>query len=143
MGTSPRRRTRRLVAAALCLAAVSGCGGLRDGALTTAVDDFAGALRRGYAQQACAQLAPVTRSQLEKSAGRPCAEALDAQDLLRPTQVRAPDRFGRQAVVVVQGTDGATDTWFLSRFDARWLVVAAGCTARGGSLPYDCQVEGT
>lgn len=130
---------------ALALAAftmLAGCGDGQAAAVEQVAAAWGGALRSGDADRACSMLAPLTRQELEASQGEPCAQALGGQDLLVPTEQRSVDRFGREARVVVETADGGIDTWFLSRFDGRWLVVAAGCRARGGGLPYDCDVEG-
>jgi hypothetical protein len=119
---------------------LSGCAsGDADRAVEDAAAAFGAALRDGDAEAACRALAPLTREALEQT--QPCPQALAAQGLPAPTGTRALHRFGRQAAVEVRAGD-QTDTWFLSRFGGRWLVVAAGCTERGGQLPYDCDVEG-
>lgn len=85
---------------------------------------------------ACAVLAPGTRSELEESVGRPCAEAvleeqLDVTDGPHRIQV-----FGTQAIASFGG-----DTMFLARFPDGWKVTAAGCTPRP-ARPYDCVISG-
>ena len=121
---------------------LSGCADDPDAEVAAAAMAFGTALRSGDAASACEALAPLTRQELESSAKQPCPQALAAEDLLQPTSTRSLARFGREARVVVAGADGETDTWFLSRFDGRWLVVASGCRPRGGQLPYACDVEG-
>ena len=46
------------------------------------------------------------------------------------------DVFDTMAVVHI-----GRQTVFLSRFDSRWLVIAAACTAVPGR-PYDCAIDG-
>lgn len=132
----------RTASALAVLALATGCGGGRAADVEQAAAAWSGALRSGDAGLACSMLAPLTRQGLESSEQQPCAEAISGQDLLAPSRQRSVDRFGREARVVVEGADGETDTWFLSRFGGRWLVVAAGCQPRGGGLPYHCDVEG-
>lgn len=131
-------RTAAVVVAAL---AVTGCGAGQETAVEAAARSFGEALRSGDAGRACAALAPRTREQLEADAGQPCARALSEQDLLPLESVGAVERYGRQASVTVHDRDGGSDTWFLSRFGSRWLVVAASCRPRA-ELPYDCDVAG-
>ncbi len=133
---------RLLVMTATSLLLVTGCADAPDAAVEAAAATFAGAVRSGDAQQACLLLAPLTREELESSQGQSCPEALAQQELIMPSDVAGLERFGRQATVVVQSTHGERDTWYFSRFDSRWLVVAAGCTPRGEQLPYDCDIEG-
>ena len=123
------------------LALTTGCADGRDPGVEESATAFGRALRAADSAQACAVLAPLTREELE-SQGQSCPAALEAQGLLEPTGVGSLHRFGREARVVVEDAAGRTDTWFLSRFDDRWLVVAAGCLPRSQGLPYDCDVEG-
>lgn len=136
-----RVRTPRVAGAAVAAVLLSGCASGQEQAIERAATRFGEALRTGDVAQACRLLAPLTREELESAEGRPCPQALAAQELPAATQVGSLQRFGRQASVVVSAP-GEGDTWFLSRFDGTWLVVAAGCTARGGGLPYACDVEG-
>ena len=131
-------RTAVVLLAALALAA---CGSSQEVAVEDAARGFADALAADDLERACTALAPSTVLELEASSGQPCATALRAQDVVAPEEVGSVQRFGRQASVDVRGSAGETDTWFLSRFDGRWLLVAAACTPRR-ELPSDCQVEG-
>lgn len=127
---------------ALGLGLTTGCADAGDREVEQTAAAFGGALRSGDVAAACDALAPLTRDELESSAQQPCAQALPALSPLRPDGVRSLDHFGRQARVVVTDGTGAQDTWFLSRVDDRWLVVAAGCEPRHGGLPYACDLEG-
>ena len=133
------RATPLVTAAALLL--LSGCA-TGDRAVARAAQDVGTALAAGDHARACALLAPLTRAELESSEQQPCPEALAAQELVAADEVSRVERYGRQGRVRVRGRDGGSDTWFLSRFGDRWLLVAAGCEPRGGDLPYDCDVEG-
>ncbi len=120
---------------------LSGCGGASGSAAEAGARAFSEALQYGDAVAACARLAPLRRQELERSEGSPCPQALGAQDLVPLESVTRLERYGRQAAVHVQGPDAESDTWFLSRFGSRWLVVAAGCRVRG-ELPASCGVDG-
>ena len=130
----------RAVLALLAVLALTSCSA-QDDAVVAAVRDVGRALESGDGDAACALLAPLTREELEQSEGRPCAQALADQDLVQPDEVARVERYGRQSSAVVRSADGEQDTWFLSRFGGRWLLVAASCRPRG-DLPYACDVEG-
>jgi nitrous oxide reductase accessory protein NosL len=133
----------RTALAVLALPALlAGCADGQKAAVEQATMDFSAALRTSDGGRACSMLAPLTRQELESSHEQPCPEAITSADLLTPSDLRAVDRFGRQAQVVVEEANGRSETWFLSRFDDRWLIVAAGCEPRSGQLPHDCDVEG-
>jgi hypothetical protein len=74
----------------------------------------------------------------EALAGRSgsCAAAVAQEPPPAAARVVRSERYGQQARVV---TDA--DTIFLSRFPGGWKVIAAGCTAQGGSRPYDCTIS--
>ena len=123
-------------ALALLAVATAGCGPVHEDAVRRTASAFYAAYTAGDATGACDALAPRTRSELEQSAGRPCAEALLEEDLPRvdePLEVRV---FGTQAEVVWRG-----ETTFLARFRGGWKVMAAACTPREHH-PYDCRIEG-
>jgi hypothetical protein len=120
---------------------VPGCGGTGESAAEAAARAFSTALESGDAAAACALLAPATRSELERSEGAPCRQALPALELAPISRVARLERYGRQAAVHLRGPDAQPDTWFLSRFDDRWLVVAAGCRAQG-EVSASCDVTG-
>lgn len=89
---------------------------------------------RADAGQACAMLTPRTRAELVGSAGEPCERSLPT-DRLGGT-VRHADTWSDQAVV-----DTDDGTLFLTEFDSRWLVSAAGCRSHGDA-PFVCAVGG-
>ncbi|MFI9235315.1 hypothetical protein [Streptomyces sp. NPDC053079] len=120
------------------LAGTAACGTLaerRDDALAAA-DRFERALEAGQQGPLCAALAPGTREEVEESAGRPCEQALDRQELPAAGAVRHVDLYGDQARAVLEH-----DTLFLARFPAGWMVTAAGCEPRP-EQPYQCAVKG-
>ena len=135
----PGRRLRALgwLAAAFVVAATcSGCSSLspdEDSAVRVArtahtIEDPA---------KACAALAPDVVSELEKSAGEPCMEALPEELTATSGEVRSTWAEGQSAQVVFQD-----DVVFLGLFDGRWKVTAMGCTPRH-ERPYDCAVKGS
>ena len=146
----PRREARRARAvtgalrASLTGAAVLslvGCGGPDEGQVVAAARAFSSALQARDGTAACELLALSTREELERSQGQRCGQALAAQDLEPLVRIGRVERYGHQASVVVEARSGRPDTWFLTRFDDRWLVVAARCEPRP-ELPYACDVEG-
>lgn len=127
------------VGAAVLLAGCAPGGG--EPAVQRAVDDFSTAVLAGDGDRACALLAPLTRNELEDTAGEPCGAAVLALGLpavREPFDVR---RYGSTGQVRLESADGEQDTRFVALFDGAWLVTAAGCTPRG-DLPYDCDLEG-
>jgi hypothetical protein len=120
----------------LLLGLVSGCGNGQEADVARASTRFYQALADRDGAAACDVLAPSTRSELEKSAQKPCDQAILEEDV---PSVTAPHRiaaFGTMAKV-----DFAGETAFLARFRDGWKVMAAGCTERP-HRPYDCQLEG-
>jgi hypothetical protein len=114
---------------------LQGCGGAQDGPARSAAMGFLAAAQGDDGAAACALLAPAAREELASTAGAPCPEAVLDEDLATQDT--------RQAEVTVfdsmaQATVGS-QTVFLSRYDGRWLVVAAACTPVPDA-PYDCSI---
>ena len=130
----PPLRLRRLGVLAVAVLALASCAGSQDDAATTAalllLDAAAG--RDGAA--ACAALAGPTRDELEQSSGKPCEEAVLEEGLGDGEGPASVEVYETMAQVVV-----GSETVFLSRYDGRWKVVAAACTAVPGR-PYDCSI---
>ena len=128
------RNHRRLVALA-CAASLcaSGCAGSQDDAATTAALRLLDAAAAGDGVAACAALAAPTRDELEQSSGKPCEEAVLEEELGGDGSASV-EVFDTMAQVVV-----GAETVFLSRYDGRWRVVAAGCTPVP-DRPYDCSI---
>ncbi|MCG7285207.1 hypothetical protein MHY85_04355 [Cellulomonas sp. ACRRI] len=136
------RRWRIPAGAALVAALLAACG---PGATARAAEDVAVAFSAAVADRdgdaACALLAASVAQTVAADAEAPCAQALSegpvADDLAeraadaRPEETRVA---GRQAQVRL-----GSDTVFLARSGAGWVVTAAGCDPRP-DRPYDCEV---
>jgi hypothetical protein len=124
------------VALLVALGATAGCGSSRAESAVEASDAFHEAVADGHGARACALLAPSTRSELEQSAGAPCAVAVLDEDVPLAASMLEVRAFGTMAQVRYRD-----DVSFLTRVDDRWAVLAAGCAPdrRGG---YDCRVQG-
>jgi hypothetical protein len=120
---------------ALAVLSLAGCGGADPAAPQAAAEAFARAAGGGDAAAACALLSPAVAEALAGDAGS-CANAVAEDPPPGAAHVVRSERYGQQARVV---TDA--DTIFLSRFPGGWQVIAAGCTPRGGSKPYDCTIS--
>lgn len=133
----PRLTVRVLLAAAPVLLLGAACGSDAEDAgparAARAFEDAVGA-ERGAA--ACELLAPETKSELEQSAGAACAEAILDEDLPEPDAFESAAAFGTMAIVRF-----AADTLFVSEFDGRWRVLAAGCEPVPHTA-YDCAIQG-
>jgi hypothetical protein len=127
-----------VLAASLGLFASAGCDsvGDRESAASAAAVRMLTAVDGQDGAQACAMLAPETVSELEESAGKPCAQAILDEDLPEPGGVTDTAVYGQWAQVRLSG-----DTVFLGVFGGGWRVVAAGCSPRGDQ-PYDCTLQG-
>jgi hypothetical protein len=113
---------------------LSGCAGTQDAATGSVAEQLLDAVGNGDGAAACDLLAPATRSELESSSGSSCEEAILEEDLGDGSGPVREEVFDTAAQVKV-----GSDTVFLSRFDGRWLVVAAACTRTPGR-PYDCSI---
>ena len=100
-----------------------------------AANAFYSAVASGRGAVACDALAPATQSELEHSAGKPCAEAVLTEGVPEVTQPRWVKVFGTMAQVSYAG-----EVAFLTRFEDGWRVVAAACTPVRDR--YDCSVQG-
>lgn len=126
---------RTAAAVVVCLGVMTGCGGSQDDAVRAVVDDFYGAVSADDGQTACAALAPTTRSELEESSGKACAEAVLGEEVPGVTAPTAVEVFGTSAQVRFRG-----ETAFLTRLAEGWRVVSAVCTP--APEHYDCRIQG-
>jgi hypothetical protein len=121
------------------MAGLTGCGAPQTSAVQGVADSFVAAVSASDGAAACRLLAPRTKSELEQTAGEPCAKALLAEDVPRR---RANQPAG---AVEVYGTAAwvrtSSDTIFLARFQGGWKVSAAGCSPTTARM-YDCVVKG-
>jgi len=131
------------VAAACCLAAVTsvtGCGSNRAADVQAVATRFYNAVAGENGADACALLAPPTRSSVEQSEKKPCAGAIVAAGLRPATDLRRVRVYGTMAQVTWAG-----DVTFLTRYGDGWRVLAAGCSVPPPSQRtadrYDCTVE--
>jgi hypothetical protein len=131
------RAAARSCASVLLLLAVAGCSGTPHRAEVLSV---AGQSQRAYQSddgaQACTALAPKTKRELEKSAGKPCAQAVLEEDVPDVGEPQRVEVFGTMAQIRYGA--GAT---FLARFQGGWKVMAAGCRPQHAK-PYDCTIQG-
>jgi hypothetical protein len=128
------RATRAAVV--VLLLGLTGCGSQpHEDAVTSVADAFQRAFADKDGAAACAELAPETRSELEQSAGKPCAEAV-LEEPVGPSSSSRVEVFGTQALV-----GAGRSAIFLARFPEGWKVMAAACTPQPVG-PYDCSISG-
>jgi hypothetical protein len=131
---------RRIILAIAVLAVlVGGCGPDSDQATARSVTDrFFAALGSGNGDEACAQLSPDTRSQLESQEKKACRDAITGLGLEGGSVVRV-DVYIINAMVVLSNGDAV----FLDRGQEGWRMSAVGCKDQGkpADRPYDCAVE--
>jgi hypothetical protein len=131
--------TRRGVVAVLTVllagGVLGGCSSAQDGAVRDLAGRFYAAVAADDGDSACDLLAPATRSELEQSAGRPCAQAVLNEDVPEVGEPAGIEVFGVMAQVRFAG-----ETAFLTRFADGWRIVAAACTPTANR--YDCSIEG-
>ena len=127
---------RNVAVAILAVGLLGGCGAPAGDPGTTA-EQFREALADGDGQSACQFLAPSTVEEIESTEGIPCADALPESSLETSGDLVGSEAYGRNAQATFDD-----DVLFLTESGERWLVIAAGCTARG-ERPYDCEVKGS
>jgi hypothetical protein len=128
-----RAATGALVALGAC-ALLAGCGGTQDAAVAEASTSFLEAVDQGDGEAGCALLAPAVRTEIEDTSGKSCDHAILDEPLGGASGRTEVEVFDTAAQAVV-----GSETLFLSRFDGRWLVIAAACTAVPDE-PYDCSI---
>jgi hypothetical protein len=116
---------------------VAGCassGPDAGGAAGTAAD-FVSALSRQDGQAACRLLVEAAASEVARSEGEPCAQAIVSLGLPTSASDLSAQAFGTQAQVAT-----GEDVLFLSDSGGGWRVAAAGCHPESGDQPYSCLV---
>lgn len=128
----------RLIVAVAVLIPLSSCAtlGPDDTTAGEVAVRFHQALTDEDGAAACGMLAPETVRELEQTADTVCNRAVLDADLPAAQTVGDSQAFGRGAQVVMDG-----DVVFLSLFDGRWQITAAGCQPRD-DRPYDCTLKG-
>jgi hypothetical protein len=124
------------VTAGLVAASLTSCSSVQDDEVRSVAAKFYAAHADGDGDLACEELAPKTKSELEKSTGKPCAQALLDQTVPSVTQPTKVHVFSTQAEI-----RWGRETTFLARFPGGWKVMAADCTPQPNK-PYECAVSG-
>lgn len=125
----------------------AGCRGSAGGEVETTAREFYAALGQRDGAGACRILAPPTRSEVEQSAGRPCAQAILEEPISAASGTAHTEVYGTMGQV-----RWAEETTFLTRYEAGWRVLAAGCALpkdtstgdtndAGDPERYDCAVK--
>jgi hypothetical protein len=131
---------RRISLAIAALAVLlSGCGPAADRTTARAVTDrFFAALASGDGEQACTQLSPDTRSELESQEKKPCREAITGVGL-EGASVAHVDVNIVNAMVELSNGEAA----YLDLGQEGWRLSAVGCKDQGKTAdhPYDCEVQ--
>jgi hypothetical protein len=118
-----RRACGAALLAVLTAGSLAGCGSAQDATVQSVASAFAAEVENGDGAGACHLLAPVTRAEVEKSAGTPCSAAILEEDLPTPGAFERTAAYGTMAQVRF-----AADTLFLTQFQNGWKVLAAGCS---------------
>jgi hypothetical protein len=133
-------RVLPLIAFLSAALALVGCGRGEDAATARAVAErFFAAVEAGDGEQACAELSPDTRSELESQEQRSCREAVtDLQ--LEGGGVTRVEVYVTNAKVDLTSGEAA----FLDQGEQGWRLSAVGCKAEEGKpadRPYDCALQ--
>ena len=122
------------------VATAAGCGRADDETTARAVTDrFLAAVESGDGEQACTQLSPDTRAELEKQEQRPCRDAVTELELEGGSVARV-QVYVLNAMVELSSGEAA----FLDEGEEGWRLSAVGCKPQGGKpadRPYDCELE--
>lgn len=128
------------IAFASAALALAGCGRGDDVAAAQAVAErFFSALQSGDGEQACAQLSPDTRAELESQEQRSCREAVTELQLEGGRVVRVEVYVTNAKIDLSSG-----EATFLDQGEEGWRLSAVGCTAEDGKPadhPYDCELQ--
>jgi hypothetical protein len=124
------------VTVGLLAATLTSCSSMQVDEVRSTAARFYAAYADGDGDAACDELAPKTRSELEKSAEKPCSKALLEEELPNVSEPTDIHVFSTQAEL-----RWGAETTFLGRFEGGWKVIAAACTPQPGR-PYDCSISG-
>jgi hypothetical protein len=126
-----------LAASSVALMVTTGCssGSPEPDAATRVAERFSSAISDNDGARACALLSPAAAAEVAKSEGRPCPKAIGSLQLPASRTITGSKVYVQSAQV-----RSDKDVLFLSRFDGRWKIVAAGCRQRPDH-PYDCLVQ--
>jgi hypothetical protein len=128
----------RAWATVVCLVApcvLGSCAASDDQAVSSVAEQLLVAASEQQGTEACSLMAPGAVKELEDSSGQSCDQAILEEDLGAAGEPLGVQVFGTMAQVRFE-----TDTVFLSRFDGKWLVVAAACVPQSGR-PFDCDIQ--
>jgi hypothetical protein len=125
----------------LVVIALGTAGCARDGDAATArsvASTFFAALDASDGTQACEQLSPDTRAELESQEQSACREAVTQLDL-DPGEVVRAEVYVLNAVVELSNGDAV----FLGQGEEGWRIDAVGCkpSAKPRARPFDCELE--
>lgn len=116
--------------------AVAGCTSSTERSQVQSVaTEFVTAVQDRDGQQACALLTSEAEKSVSGATDVPCETAVLAIEE-DGSQLHGTQIWGDAAQVKL-----GTDTVFLRRLAAGWLVQAAGCRSRPGAS-YDCDIQG-
>jgi hypothetical protein len=142
-GVSTRVRLVRVgftVAMLGLVLATAGCGRAGDEATArTVTEDFFAAVQSGDGEQACTQLSPDTRAELEQQEQRPCRDAV-TELKLEGGSIAHVQVYLLNAMVELSSGEAV----FLDQGEEGWRLSAIGCKPQGGKpadRPYDCELE--
>jgi hypothetical protein len=130
-------RIARVCAFALAAAAAAGCGTATDrDQARAAAEALYGAVEAGDGQEACRQLSPQARMELEGQERAECPEAILGLELTGSEAERVEVFLNEAAVHLAGG-----DTVFLDETQQGWRVSALGCREQTTAQPADCEVQ--
>jgi hypothetical protein len=132
--SSPNRTLGKFLVIAALACSATACSGSQDEAVAAVATGLLTAVGEGDGARACDLLAPATRTELEDTSGTSCERAVLEEDLAAGSGGARVAVFDTSAQAVV-----GSETLFLSRYDGRWLVIAAACT-EVPERPYDCSI---
>jgi hypothetical protein len=126
----------RFGVALLLVLATSGCSAPAPSEGVAVGKSFNAAVSDSDWARACRYLAPETKAELEKSAGKGCSAALAEESPPEPGPLDGWSAFGTMAQLRFE-----EDTMFVARFKAGWKIMALECAPVPGH-PYDCGLQG-